>query len=230
MPRTHAKDAGIIDYYDDTRKRKGLYTPHYLKLFQGVEKGMKINPINSAVNGILPGTGVKNTKKAATGNVIPKDIYMPAGKGTKKMITYKRPVPAGIDREKIESLKAESERVYGHLRRLVEKLLKEQGRKYNLALSKYDDDDEMVPVTDEMRLEARALIADGGELCAEKVSDRIVDFAKAISGGDKEKLNTLKGAIVKGFKEAERILGGLPDISKNTYDLVMQKLDAWEGE
>ncbi|SHH37186.1 hypothetical protein SAMN02745221_02217, partial [Thermosyntropha lipolytica DSM 11003] len=41
------------------------------------------------------------------------------------------------------------------------------------------------------------------------------------------KIEMLRGAIIEGFKAAEAVLGGLPEISKKTYELVMQKLDAW---
>ncbi|QGU00421.1 hypothetical protein SYNTR_1827 [Candidatus Syntrophocurvum alkaliphilum] len=74
------------------------------------------------------------------------------------------------------------------------------------------------------------MIKEGGKLSAEKVSDRIVDFAKAISGGDKDKIELLKDAIKQGFEAASAALGGLPEVSEQTYDLVMQKLDAWMEE
>ena len=57
-----------------------------------------------------------------------------------------------------------------------------------------------------------------------------MDFAKALSGGDKSKLPELRAAIEKGFREAERILGGLPQISRDTYDEVMRLLDEWANE
>ncbi|MGF7184641.1 hypothetical protein GGQ84_000725 [Desulfitispora alkaliphila] len=50
------------------------------------------------------------------------------------------------------------------------------------------------------------MIGDGGPFSPEVVSDRIVDFAKAMLGGT------------------------LPEISYQTYDLVMEKLDAWKSE
>ncbi len=187
---------------------------------------MKINPVNPIIRSDTgkPYPGEKNNgaKKAAAGV---KDAYIPARRQVKKA-AYTKPLP-GVDPKKIEKLKEESQRAYSHLRQLVEQLLKEQGTKYKRALG---TDDAMVPVTREMRTEARALIAEGGELSAEKVSDRIVEFAKALSGGDKGKMGVLRGAIEKGFREAEKILGGLPDVSMRTYDLVMQKLDAWENE
>lgn len=72
------------------------------------------------------------------------------------------------------------------------------------------------------------MIGEGGALSPEKVSNRIVDFTKAISGGDKEKHETLKAAIKEGFEQVEKALGQeLPEISSKTYDLVMQKLDEW---
>lgn len=75
------------------------------------------------------------------------------------------------------------------------------------------------------------MIAEDGPLGVETTSGKIVDFAKALSGGDKGKLEELKGAIEKGFNEAKRILGGtLPEISQKTYDSIMDKLSAWENE
>ncbi len=85
-----------------------------------------------------------------------------------------------------------------------------------------------VEVDEQAAAEASELISAGGEFSPEAVSDRIVNFAKSISGGDTEKYGLLKDAIEKGFNEAREILGGsLPEISETTYDLVMDKLDNW---
>ena len=67
-------------------------------------------------------------------------------------------------------------------------------------------------------------------LSPEKVAKRILDFAKAISGYDKSKIPLLKKAVNEGFKEAEKILGELPDVSKKTYTLVMKGFEEWENE
>lgn len=56
----------------------------------------------------------------------------------------------------------------------------------------------------------------------EKVAGRILDFAKSLAGGDPSKLDMLEDAVGKGFKEAEKILGGLPEVSKRTFDLVKE--------
>lgn len=85
-----------------------------------------------------------------------------------------------------------------------------------------------IEVDEQAVVEANELISDGGEFSPETVSDRIVNFAKTISGGDTEKYGLLKDAIEKGFNEAREILGGsLPEISEKTYGLVMEKLDTW---
>jgi len=81
------------------------------------------------------------------------------------------------------------------------------------------------PVTPEMQAQAQAAIAEDGFWGVEAVSDRLVNFAIALSGGDKSKFEILKNAIKDGFKAAERLWGGeLPQISRDTFDATMRKL------
>lgn len=127
------------------------------------------------------------------------------------------------DRTTVEKLKAESRKNYENLRRLVEDLLRRQGKALKLIKPT-----ETIEIDEQARLEAQRMIAEDGPLGAEAVSQRIVDFAIAISGGDKSKLDSLKAAIDEGFKQAEKILGSLPEISKQTYKLIIEKLDKWK--
>ena len=62
-------------------------------------------------------------------------------------------------------------------------------------------------VDDETRAEAASLIGEDGDLGVNQVSKNILDFAKAASGGDPSKIEELKQAFLKGFSEAERVLG-----------------------
>ncbi len=126
------------------------------------------------------------------------------------------------DKATIQKLKAESERAHGNLRRLVEDLLRRQGKSIKLI-----DPFEVIDIDEQARLEAQNMIATDGPLGAEAVSQRIVDFAIAISGGDSSKLDSLKAAIDEGFSQAKKVLGDLPDICSQTYDLIMEKLDKW---
>lgn len=138
-----------------------------------------------------------------------------------------QPEPKGhiYDKATIEQLKKDSERAYATLRQIVNDLLRRQGKSLDIL-----QNDDVVEVDETARLEAKELIGANGPLGIEATSDRIVNFAKAISGGDRSKLNALRGAIDKGFKEAEKILGGLPEISQKTYERIMEKLDTWEEE
>lgn len=59
-----------------------------------------------------------------------------------------------------------------------------------------------------------------------QTSGRILDFAKALTGGDPDKVEDMRKAFEKGYKQAEKTWGGeLPDISKQTYDAVMKGFD-----
>lgn len=132
------------------------------------------------------------------------------------------------DHVDISVLKEEAEKAHAHLRQIVEDLLRRQG----IEVDKLKDlKPEEIKVDQQARDEAKQMIAPGGPLSAEAVSDRIVDFAKSISGGDKEKLALLRDAIEEGFQQAKEMMGGeLPDISNKTYELIQEKLDAWENE
>lgn len=144
----------------------------------------------------------------------------------KKPVTYAKTGHV-YDKTTIDKLKKQSEETYSYLRNLVEKLLLKQGHSLKTITAEKWAGVEIDEVT---RLEAQNMIAPDGPLGAEAVSNRIVDFAKAVSGGDIEKLDKLKGAIEEGFKQAEAILGKLPEVSRETYKLVMEKLDAWAKE
>ncbi len=162
------------------------------------------------------GTQQKDSKETTEGI---KDEYIPSNHQPKQG-TYKKPK---IDHSTIQKLKEDSERTYQHLRHMVEQLLKEQGLTFHEV--------DKLEINEETRLEAQSMIAEDGPLSSEKVSDRIVAFAKAISGGDKEKIGLLRSAIEEGFRAAEEAFGGvLPEISQKTFQLIMEKLDQWAEE
>ncbi len=76
--------------------------------------------------------------------------------------------------------------------------------------------------------EAQKLIAEDGYYGVEQTSERIVQFAKALSGGDTSKAESLLKAFKKGYDEATKAWGKeLPEISKKTYEAVEKKFDEW---
>ncbi|MCR4674859.1 MAG: hypothetical protein K5675_07600 [Lachnospiraceae bacterium] len=82
----------------------------------------------------------------------------------------------------------------------------------------------------DVKAQAQADIAEDGFWGVEQTSDRILDFAKALSGGDSSKAEELLDAFKQGFEEATKSWGkDLPEISQNTYDAVLEKFEAWKN-
>ncbi|WP_303969120.1 hypothetical protein [Sporosarcina ureae] len=164
------------------------------------------------------------TKKNESTNNKPVDQYIPSTNF--KNAGYEKPMTK-IDGPTIERLKAESEKAYENLQNLVRELLERQG----ITVEDVRSGKKTIVVDEKIRLDAEKSIGEGGEQSPEKVSDRILEFANAISEGDKSKFDLLKSSIEEGFNQAKQALGGtLPDISQKTYDLVMEKLNNWKEE
>lgn len=114
------------------------------------------------------------------------------------------------------------------LRGLVMNMLKEQGLSLNIPTGNTEPGMEEINLEEITPQEAEQLIADDGYFGVEQTSDRIVEFAKGIAGGDPARIDAIKAGIDKGFNEAKQAFGDwLPDISYSTYDRVMEKLDDW---
>lgn len=132
----------------------------------------------------------------------------------------------------IERMKADQAALQNQLLSYVQESLMGQGN----ALAASDDLWKFLAsgnytVSEETKAEAQKAIGEGGYWSAEKTSDRIVEFAKALTGGDPSKVEEMRDAIEKGFKEATKTWGrDLPDITNDTYDQIMSKLDAWAAE
>lgn len=161
-----------------------------------------------------------SSTKTDTGVVYEKSSDQTSGTVTKK-----------TDYALINKLKADAEERTSQLRSLVEKMMTKQGVAIGTAdsmwsfLAKGD-----FTVDEATRAQAQADIADDGYWGVDQTSDRILDFAKALSGNDPEKADLLLDAFKKGFKEATKSWGqDLPDISQRTYDAVVEKFNKWKN-
>lgn len=115
---------------------------------------------------------------------------------------------------------------YGMLQNLVANLLKEQGIDTKIATGNGEID--IAAITP---AEAQELVSDDGYFGVQQTSDRIFQFAVGIAGGDPSRIDAIKEGINQGFAEAKKAFGDwLPDISYQTYDAVMSKLDNWVAE
>ena len=145
--------------------------------------------------------------------------------------TDKNTVTKKTDYKMVEKLKADAKQRTSQLRSLVEKMMTKQGTAIANADSMWSFLAEgNFTVAEETQKQAQADIAEDGYWGVEQTSDRILDFAKALSGNDPEKADLLIDAFKKGFDDATKSWGkDLPDISKRTYDAVLEKFDKWKN-
>lgn len=127
----------------------------------------------------------------------------------------------------VAKMKADQENHQKQLQSIVEQMLSKQGQTYNsangiwsvLAGGKFE-------VDEATKLQAQKDIAEDGYWGVKQTSERILDFATALTGGDPSKIEKMRDAFKKGYEQAEKTWGGeLPEISKQTYDAVMSGFD-----
>ncbi|MBQ9140215.1 MAG: hypothetical protein IJX63_00285 [Lachnospiraceae bacterium] len=135
------------------------------------------------------------------------------------------------DTNLVEKLKADAEQRAASFRSMIEQMMSKQTNAFGqandiwkfLASGKFEVD----PAT---KLQAQKDIAEDGYWGVKQTSDRIIDFATALTGGDPDKIEEMREAFKKGYKQAEETWGGeLPEISKQTYEAVMKKFDELAG-
>ena len=81
------------------------------------------------------------------------------------------------------------------------------------------------------KAQAEKDIAEDGYWGVEQTSQRIFDFAMALTGGDADKMEEMRGAFEKGFKQATKTWGReLPDISQRTYGAVQSLFDEYKNK
>ncbi|MCR4962128.1 MAG: hypothetical protein K6A74_11765 [Lachnospiraceae bacterium] len=132
------------------------------------------------------------------------------------------------NQELITKLKTDAEAHVQQLQSIVQQLISKQAGAYADANDMWNFLREgKFEVDPETKAQAEKDIAEDGYWGVEQTSDRIVDFAMALTGGDPSKLESMREAFKKGYEQAEKTWGGkLPEISQKTYDAVMKKFDA----
>ena len=150
-------------------------------------------------------------------------VYEPS-KETVKASVKKTYTP---DTNLINQLKADADARTQQLRSLVEQIMGKQATTYGNATDIWQflrtGNFTVDPAT---KAQAQADIAEDGYWGVNQTSDRIIQFATALTGGDPDKIEEMRAAFKKGYAQAEETWGGkLPDISQKTYDAVMEKFD-----
>ena len=159
----------------------------------------------------------KSADKAATNNSKNKN-YVTLSKENKAIVAQ---------------LKADAEQRTAQLRSLVESVILKQNKTFQVGTLTDEKMFEMLrkgelEVSPEVRAQAQKDIAEDGYWGVEQTSERLFSFAKAISGGDISKAETLIKAMEKGFKQATKSWGDdLPDICQKTLESATEKIRNW---
>ncbi|MGN0278973.1 MAG: hypothetical protein ACI4C4_06435 [Lachnospiraceae bacterium] len=176
---------------------------------------------------------VKTKAETATANVTETEDVAAVYEPSKESETSKsQSVNYAQNTELVNKLKADAEAHTQQLQNIVQQLMTKQGQTYNTAndIWKFLASGNFT-VDAATKEQAQKDIAEDGYWGVEQTSDRIIDFAKALTGGDPSKIEDMREAFKKGYKQAEKTWGGeLPEISKKTYDAVMEKFDKMAEE
>lgn len=153
-------------------------------------------------------------------------VYESSNAGTKTSKTYTQ------NTSLVNKMKADAEAHTQQLQNIVQQMMGKQGQTYNTANGIWSLlAGGNLKVDAATQAKAKKDIAEDGYWGVEQTSDRIIDFAKALTGGDPSKIEEMREAFKKGYKQAEKTWGGqLPDISQRTYDAVMEKFDKMADE
>lgn len=153
-------------------------------------------------------TSAKSTDKAADSGVI-----------------YEK--SSSVDRNAlVAKMKADSEQRINQLKSLVEDLMTTQAGKANNLADLYRN---LNPDPETIK-KAQEEISENGYWGVKQTSERIFEFAKALSGGDDDKMEEMLEAFKKGFKQATKAWGEeLPGISGDTYDAVLERFEAYKN-
>lgn len=189
-----------------------------------------------SVNGVTTSQTVSSYNYTAPAKEQTAEQTAPVSTAEEKGVIYEPSKEAKIDSAKktytpntdlINKLKADADARTQQLRDLVEKMMNQQTNAFGkandiwsfLRSGEYTVD----PAT---KAQAQADIAEDGYWGVKQTSERILDFAQALTGGDPNQLEKMRDAFQKGYKQAEKTWGdALPEISKQTYDAVMKGFD-----
>jgi hypothetical protein len=140
--------------------------------------------------------------------------------------------------ERLQEMLNESVRVRDEMRKMIESMIGGQVEKGNGGYwdygGKFGAKLKNFKISEEDRLKAQEAIGEDGYFGVKKTTERIMDFAKVLAGGDAdaEKIEMLRDASNKGFENVAKMFGGmdkLPQVSQDTYDAVNKAFDDWKS-
>ena len=205
-------------------------TSSYAESYTPVSAG-KVSGTAAGENDVTQVSGGKNISGSASGSAevtTDKSAVYEKGTDTSESNSAKNTYKA--DKKQIDQIKAVFESKKKQLQDVVDKLISKQGRSFDVANGKnLKNMYAGLTVDAKTRAQAQADIAEDGYWGVTQTSQRIFDFAMALSGGDPEKMEQMRTAFEKGFKKATKAWGdALPDICHRTYDAVESLFDDYK--
>ncbi|MGI6404570.1 MAG: hypothetical protein ACOX0K_10280 [Oscillospiraceae bacterium] len=127
--------------------------------------------------------------------------------------------------DKVNAMKADLANNVSAFRMMVQGLFQKQGTLAEHSINT------LLEIDEATQAQAQQAVSEDGEWGVEQTALRIVEFAKAISGGDPSKIEALREAVKEGFAAAEKVWGDtLPEICYQTLNRVMEEFDQWAAE
>lgn len=186
------------------------------------------------LKGITPGVRPDAPKPAATAPAEEKEREQQPKEARRDSVQVGQKAPGSsgvytrsqLSNTQVQSLVDQHQAQMDHFWKTIQSMLVGQGQKSNLTIMGMD-----LFVTPEQSAQAAQAIAPGGEYSVDAVAGRILDMAKALSGGDSGKIEELRSSVQKGFEAAGAQWGSkLPGICDDTYQEVMKRFDDWKNE
>lgn len=199
---------------------------------------MEIGGVSSAVSTAAAGTAATSNKAVESDTTAKSSVDTTA-------VVYEKSDAAKTDTAKktytpntelVNKLKSDAQARVDQLQSLVNTLISKQGKTYanaNVFTSDFwKQFSENGGTVDELAVkQAQEDISEDGYWGVNQTSSRILDFAKALCGGDPDKIDELEAAFEKGYKEATKSWGDeLPSLCKDTYDAVKKGFADWRKE
>lgn len=193
-----------------------------------------LNVTSTASSYMTAGTSKTNTKETDTKKETGKEesagaVYDKTSSDSDKKATYSiNKMSAEKRAELVKQMKADEEERQNQLVSIVNKMLTGQATKFKQA------DDSFwstlakggFSVDAAAKAEAQELISEDGYYGVKQTSERIFNFASALAGDDPKKMEEMRKAFEKGFKQATKSWGqDLPSISQETYKAVEKMFD-----
>lgn len=175
-----------------------------------------------------PETDKTTTEAADKNNTTTTDKTETTKPNSNSAAVYDKRTLSEDDRKAIVSqLKADQEKRQSQLVDLVHSMISKQTNTFGAAnniwqfLAKGS-----FTVDAETKAQAQKDISEDGYWGVKQTSERILSFATSLAGNDSKNLEKMRDAFLKGYEKAEKTWGGkLPDISKRTYDAVLEGFD-----